>query len=225
MVDGFELKQKPITLLEYTIYPMLKKFDPSEKYDLCADIKNSMYLIIQEANYYCYDRYNRREHLNSIDQELAAVKIQMNISLERGQITQKKRDEVVGSLREIGKIVGGLKKSNPLDDEFDFENEFDKLVSEHFAKALTHFPKAERQGVVRAIMRAIYDVARMHKAYLTDQKIGYMNKTNAALCSLLDYVNISKQQHYITRKKAFLIQMEILELGKICKKEEKMRGS
>ena len=224
MVDGFELKQKPITLLEYTIYPMLKKFDPSEKYDLCADIKNSMYLIIQEANYYCYDRYNRREHLNSIDQELAAVKIQMNISLERGQITQKKRDEVVGSLSEIGKIVGGLKKSNPLDDEFDFENEFDKLVSEHFAKALTHFPKAERQGVVRATTRALYDAARNHKAYLMDKKAGYINKTNAALCALLDYTNITKRQHYITRKKAFEIQMQIAKLGGICKQElEKKR--
>lgn len=225
MVDGFELKQKPITLLENTIYPMLKKFDPSEKYDLCADIKNSMYLIIQEANYYCYDRYEHRKHLDFIDQELAAVKIQMATSLERKQITQRKHDEVCEYIKEIGRIVGGLKKSKPLDDEFDFEKNFEELVREHFAIALMHFPKSERQGVVRAIMRAIYDVAKMHKAYLTDQKIGYMNKTNAALCALLDYVNISKRQHYITRKKAFLIQMEILELGKICKKEVEMRGS
>lgn len=224
MVDGFELKQKPITILENTIYPMLKKFDPSEKYDLCADIKNSMYLIIQEANYYCYDRYERRKHLDFIDQELAAVKIQMATSLERNQITKRKHDEVCEYIKEIGRIVGGLKKSNPLDDEFDFESEFDKLVSEHFAKALTHFPKAERQGVVRATMRALYDVARSHKAYLTDKKVGYINKTNAALCALLDYTNIAKRQHYITRKKAFEIQMQIAKLGGICKQElEKKR--
>lgn len=224
MVDGFELKQKPITLLEYTIYPMLKKFDPSEKYDLCADIKNSMYLIIQEANYYCYDRYERRKHLDFIDQELAAVKIQMATSLERNQITQRKHDEVCEYLKEIGRIVGGLKKSKPLDDEFDFEKNFEELVREHFAKAMTHFPKAERQGVVRAVTRALYDAARNHKAYLTDKKAGYINKTNAALCALLDYTNIAKRQHYITRKKAFEIQMQIAKLGGICKQElEKKR--
>lgn len=223
MVDGFELKQKPITLLENTIYPMLKKFDPSEKYDLCADIKTSMYLIVQEANYYCYDRYERRKHLDFIDQELAAVKIQMATSLERNQITQRKHDEVCEYIKEIGRIVGGLKKSKPLDDEFDFEKNFEELVREHFAKALTHFPKAERQGVVRATTRALYDAARNHKAYLTDKKVGYINKTNAALCALLDYTNIAKRQHYITRKKAFEIQMQIAKLGGICKQELEKR--
>ena len=92
-------------------------------------------------------------------------------------------------------------------------------MSEHFAKALTHFPKAERQGVVRATTRALYDAARNHKAYLTDKKVGYINKTNAALCALLDYTNIAKRQHYITRKKAFEIQMQIAKLGGICKQE------
>ena len=97
-------------------------------------------------------------------------------------------------------------------------------MSEHFAKALTHFPKAERQGVVRATTSALYDAARNHKAYLTDKKVGYINKTNAALCALLDYTNIAKRQHYITRKKAFEIQMQIAKLGGICKQElEKKR--
>lgn len=41
-VTGFQLKEKPIVLLEREIYPALEKFDPSEKFGLCEDIKKSM---------------------------------------------------------------------------------------------------------------------------------------------------------------------------------------
>ena len=68
-VTGFQLKEKPIVLLEREIYPALEKFDPSEKFGLCEDIKKSMLYIISSLHrlivlaerYFsrvrCYSRY------------------------------------------------------------------------------------------------------------------------------------------------------------------------
>lgn len=131
-VTGFQLKEKPIILLEREIYPALEKFDPSEKFGLCEDIKKSMLYIIKQAGYYCYDKSGRKERLDRIDMELDVVKMQLDISLMRGQITEKRKAVICNGLEEIGRIVGGLKKSREPEENEDFREAVKNVVSQDF---------------------------------------------------------------------------------------------
>lgn len=97
-------------MLTEVIYPMLLKYDPSEKFGLCEDIKVSMYKIIREANYYSYEKDNKLSHLNNIDMEISALKLMFDVSVEREQITAKKKAQLFDLLDELGRICGGLKR-------------------------------------------------------------------------------------------------------------------
>lgn len=215
-VTGFQLKEKPIVLLEKEIYPALKKFDQSEKFGLCEDIKKSMLYIIRQAGYYCYDKRGRQERLDRIDMELNVVKMQFDISLMRGQITDRRKTVICNGLSEIGRIVGGLKKcQEPKEDEV-FREAVQNVINPDFLKALVNFPKSERGCLTRAIFNGLYDIARYYKGYTTSRKYTYLEKIDAAVCTLMDYINIAKEERYISRKKALNQEQALNNVGIRC---------
>lgn len=215
-VTGFQLKEKPVVMLETVIYPMLKKYDPSEKYGLCQDIKNSVLRIIREANYYCYDSSNRRMRLDAIDMELAAIRMQVNISMERRQITGNKKLQVFEWLDEIGCIVGGIKHQRASPDDTEFSKAVDEALRENFIKALVNFPAAEKGSLTRAILNEFYSIARFYKGYRVSDDKRYLQKVDAALCTILEYVQIARTLRYVSRKQTYKMQGSIRALGVMC---------
>jgi hypothetical protein len=213
-VTGFQLKEKPLRILEEDIYPALEKFDPAEKFGLCEDIKKSMLYIIRQASYYCYDKGNRVARLDAIDMELAAVKMQLRIAVERKQMRERKRAQIDERLDEVGRIVGGLKRKRSAEDEAQFEAQVEKALFENFLQALVRFPRAERNCVTRATMNEFYDIARYYKGYLASGNFAYLRRLDAAVCTLMDYVNIAANRHYISRKLTLYQQESLRGIGR-----------
>ena len=217
------LSKKAQVMLIEVIYPMLLKYDPSEKFGLCEDIKVSMYKIIKEANYYSYSRDNKLEHLNNIDMEIAALNLMFDVSANRKQITEKKRTQLKELLTELGKICGGLKKSETgkpqnikKNSDFTIADALSVLICEDFSGALSNFPIAERNYLTRIMWENFYDIARYYRGYETTGNFRYLNLIDTAICAALDYVNIAYSCKYISRKKLYGYQVRLKKLGGMC---------
>lgn len=217
------LGKKAQVMLTEVIYPMLLKYDPSEKFGLCEDIKVSMYKIIREANYYSYEKDNKLSHLNNIDMEISALKLMFDVSVEREQITAKKKAQLFDLLDELGRICGGLKRQETgrsqvvkKNSEFTIENAVSLLVCKDFSGALRNFPIAERGALTKMIFENFYDIARYYRGYETTGNYRYLNLIDTAICVALDYVNIAFSCKYISRKKLYGFQTRLKKLGGMC---------
>lgn len=217
------LGKKAQVMLTEVIYPMLLKYDPSEKFGLCEDIKVSMYKIIREADYYSYEKDNKLSHLNNIDMEISAIKLMFDVSVEREQITEKKKAQLNDLLDELGRICGGLKRSEtgrpqPVkkNNEFTIANALSLLVCKDFSGALRNFPIAERGALTKMIFENFYDIARYYRGYETTGSFRYLNLIDTAICVALDYVNIAFSCKYISRKKLYGYQTRLKKLGGMC---------
>lgn len=92
---------------------LLVKYPKSERFDLCADIKQNLYEILRLVilAWKTQNSKERLEILNRIDIELIVLKSLIKISYEFKYITEK--NFVVWSERvsEIGKMIGGWIKT------------------------------------------------------------------------------------------------------------------
>lgn len=92
---------------------LLNKYPKSERFDLCADIKNILYQII-ELIIFAWKEKNSLERikiLNKIDAKLYLLKTLTKLSHEFRYITDKNFMAWNVHISEIGKMVGGWIKA------------------------------------------------------------------------------------------------------------------
>lgn len=92
---------------------LLKKYPKSERFDLCADIKNILYQVIEYVIFAWKERNSeeRVKILNKIDSKLYLLKTLVRMSYEFKYITDKNFMTWNMHISEIGKMVGGWIKS------------------------------------------------------------------------------------------------------------------
>ncbi len=109
MTENLKIKQKVEDTLQY-MYIALKHFPKSERFTLCADIKQSMYKIIRliiQAN----KTKNKLPILYEIDTELDMLRMMIRLSMKLEFMSLKKYEVTIGYLSEVGKMLGGWIKS------------------------------------------------------------------------------------------------------------------
>lgn len=92
---------------------LTQKFPKSERFDLCADIKCSLYKVLRLVIYAWKEKdiFKRINILNDIDVELYVLKTFTRLSYEYKYITSKNYMVWNENISEIGKMVGGWLKS------------------------------------------------------------------------------------------------------------------
>ena len=98
-----------ITNLIFYAKNLLKKYPKSERFDLCADIKNGLYFIAWKES----DLKKRKEYLKNADIEIYVLKTLVRISFLSKYITEKNYMVWNEKLSEIGRIIGGWLKKCP----------------------------------------------------------------------------------------------------------------
>lgn len=102
------LRTKLNELIRYT-HIALEQFPKREKYQLCADIKNSLYtatrLTIQMER-----RYYKKTTLQDIDIEIDFLRILVRLAYQLGYISIGHLEVWMTQVDEAGKILGGLIK-------------------------------------------------------------------------------------------------------------------
>ena len=109
MTENLKIKQKAEDTLQY-MYVALKHFPKSERFTLCADIKQSMYKIIRliiQAN----KTKNKLPILYEIDTELDMLRMMIRLSMKLEFMPFKKYEVIINYLSEVGKMLGGWIKS------------------------------------------------------------------------------------------------------------------
>ena len=109
MTENLKIKQKVEDTLQY-MYIALKHFPKSERFTLCADIKQSMYKIIRliiQAN----KTKNKLPILYEIDTELDMLRMMIRLSMKLEFMPFKKYEVIINYLSEVGKMLGGWIKS------------------------------------------------------------------------------------------------------------------
>lgn len=110
MAENLKIKQKTEDAIEY-LYIALKHFPKSERFTLCADIKQSMYKIMRliiQAN----KSKNKLTILYEIDTELDVLRMLIRLSMKMGFMPFKKYEVTSGYLAEIGRMLGGWIKAS-----------------------------------------------------------------------------------------------------------------
>lgn len=92
---------------------LLNKYPKSERFDLCADIKNTLYQLIEMVIFAWKEKnsFERIKILNRIDSKLYLLKTLTRLSYEFKYITDKNYMTWNIHISEIGKMVGGWIKS------------------------------------------------------------------------------------------------------------------
>jgi four helix bundle protein len=100
--------QKMQELLEYG-YVALRQFPKSEKYALGADIKSTMYKVLQYiiiAN----KRYYKKNTLQELDIAHEVLRRQIELAKTLRFLPFKKYELIIMRVDEIGRLIGGWKK-------------------------------------------------------------------------------------------------------------------
>ena len=106
--------EKLTNLIFYT-KNLLNKYPKSERFDLCADIKNSFYFIERQIIFAWKesDERKRKEYLKNADIEIYVLKTLVRISFLSKYITEKNYMVWNEKLSEIGRMIGGWLKKCP----------------------------------------------------------------------------------------------------------------
>lgn len=112
-VDNKLLVYEKFTNLIYYSKNLLKKYPKSERFDLCADIKNIQYETLKYIIYAWkeFSNKNKLEYLRKIDVNLLVLKSLVHISYKEQYITQKNFMVWGEKISEIGKLIGGWMKT------------------------------------------------------------------------------------------------------------------
>ncbi len=111
MQQDFKILQKTYDMILYGNI-CLKQFPKSERYALAADIKNSMYRLLQlivRAN----KKYYKKTTIEEIDIELDILRTLIRLAADQQlkYLPIKKYENWSKMLNEIGKMLGGWMKS------------------------------------------------------------------------------------------------------------------
>lgn len=83
---------------------------------------------------------------------------------------------------------------------------------------LVHFPKSEKFTLCQEIKQSCYRMIRTSVQYSTAikrDKLYYLKQIDTELKYLLVLISVSRDQRYITQKKAEQLQDSIAEIGRI----------
>lgn len=106
--------EKIVDLIFYS-KNLLKKFPKSERFDLCTDIKNSLYFMLRQVMYAWRETENKKRYtyLKNTDIEIFVLKTQIRIAYKSQYISDQNFMTWNNHLSEIGKMLGGWMKVCP----------------------------------------------------------------------------------------------------------------
>lgn len=94
------------------VFQMLIKIPRVEKFNIGSEIKTSTLKMLEYAHFVNKDRANAYSYLNKIDALISYNRSMIRILNEEKSISTKNYDVCISKLAEIGRIIGGLIKSN-----------------------------------------------------------------------------------------------------------------
>ena len=97
--------------VRYT-FQILVKIPRVEKFNIGSELKTSSLKMLENAHFLNKNRKNGYTYLNNIDALISYNKSMLRILNEEKSITKSNFTTSIDKLSEIGKIVGGLIKSN-----------------------------------------------------------------------------------------------------------------
>lgn len=111
--DNKLITYEKINMLIYYSKQLLNKFPKSERFDLCADIKNTLYICMKKVIFAwkSYDNKEKIKYLKEVDVELVFLKSLILIAYNSKYISQKNFMVWNEHVSEIGKLIGGWLKS------------------------------------------------------------------------------------------------------------------
>lgn len=98
--------------VRYT-FQILVKIPRVEKFNIGSELKTSSLKMLENAHFLNKNRKNGYTYLNNIEALISYNKSMLRILNEEKSITKSNFTTSIDKLSEIGKIVGGLIKSNP----------------------------------------------------------------------------------------------------------------
>jgi len=93
-------------------YTAVRQFPKSEKFTLAADIKQSMYRLLNLV-ITTNKRYYKKTTMQELDVELDFLRSLVRIAMQLKFLPFRKYEIWAGMLDEIGKMIGGWFKSLP----------------------------------------------------------------------------------------------------------------
>jgi len=108
MIQDFILWQKLEDFVEY-FFPIVDKFPKSEKFALCSQIKNLLYIVMRDVIKMNKSR-NKTVLLHDIDTNLELLRWFIRHSHKRKFLAHQGYETAAKKVDEIGRIVGGLMK-------------------------------------------------------------------------------------------------------------------
>lgn len=108
-MEELKILQKTFDMMNYA-YPALAQYPKGEKFALVADIKRCMDVMLEriiEAN----KKYYKKTTLQELDVAVEKLKAYVRLSYNLGFLPPKKYEIWSGLVAEIGRMVGGWKKS------------------------------------------------------------------------------------------------------------------
>lgn len=110
-VGGLILQQKWEDLAKYIFGHVLRDMPKSDKFTLGSDIRALIWEVESALIQLSLHTGNRWSLLNLVDVKAKTLLAMIRLGIQIGGIPQKRYEPVSSKLVEIGRIVGGLKKT------------------------------------------------------------------------------------------------------------------
>lgn len=104
-----KVRQKCEDMIAYG-YVALQQFPKAEKHTLAADIKRSMFRLL-ELVIICNKKYYKKTTMQELDVELDVLRSYVRLAMMLKFLSFHKYEVWSGYLNEIGKMIGGWLKS------------------------------------------------------------------------------------------------------------------
>ena len=108
---GLVLQQKWEDLSEYLFACVLRDMPKSERFTLGSDIRATVWEVEAALVQLSLRAGNRWALLNLVDVKAKVLLAMVRLGIRVGAIPEKRYEPIAARLVEIGKIVGGLKKT------------------------------------------------------------------------------------------------------------------
>lgn len=105
ILQDLKIRQKCEDMIEYG-YIALKQFPRSERHTLAAEIKRSMFKLL-ELIITTNKKYYKKTTMKELDVELDKLRSYIRLAKKLGFLPFKKYEVWAGHLTEIGKMIGG----------------------------------------------------------------------------------------------------------------------
>lgn len=110
-VGGLILQQKWEEVAKYVFQHILRDMPKNDRFTLGADIRSLVWEVEAAAIQLSLRAGNRWQLLNLVDIKAKTLFAMIRLGIQIGAIAQKRYEPISLKLVEIGKIVGGLKKT------------------------------------------------------------------------------------------------------------------